>query len=362
MSLKRTPLYDLHLKRGAKLVEFAGWEMPLYYRGILEEHRAVREDVGLFDVSHMGQIVVRGAGALALLDHLLPNDVEKLTTGQALYSPMCNEEGGTLDDLIVYRLPDRFLLVVNAATSERDLRWIQEHALRFEGVEVASAVSARALLALQGPRVEEALQGHVAADLSRVGRFRTIEAEFERASILISRTGYTGEDGFEISGPPEAMVQLWKKLTESGVTPAGLGARDSLRLEAGLPLYGHELDEKTTPVEAGLGWTVKEKPTDYVGKEALLRQKREGTRRRLVGFVMREAGVPRPGYAIHCRGREAGRVTSGMRSPTLGGFLGMGYITAEVPLLEGEEIAVEIRGELRAAEIRVLPFYRGSAG
>ncbi len=361
MNLKRTPLYELHRKLGAKMVEFGGWEMPLQYTSILAEHRAVRESAGIFDVSHMGQIEIRGAQALDLVQYLVPNDVAKLQVDQALYTQLCNEQGGTLDDLLVYRLPDRYFLVVNASTTEKDFRWIKRQAERFPQVEVQNASSSYSQLAIQGPKAEETLQRHVELELSRIPYFYSAETELYKRPVLISRTGYTGEDGFEIYGSPEVIVQLWKDLIKADVPPIGLGARDTLRFEVGYPLYGHELDEQTTPVEAGLAWTVKDKPVPYIGKDVLLRQKRgEGVRKRLVGFRMREPGVPRPGYLLHLAGEEAGHVTSGMKSPTLREFLGMGFLrVGECPPL-GQAIAVEIRGQRKPAEIIKLPFYRGS--
>lgn len=358
MDLKRTPLYELHRKLGAKMVEFGGWEMPIQYTGILEEHRAVRENVGVFDVSHMGEIEITGKDALDLVQYLITNDASKLKTDQALYTPICNEQGGTLDDLLVFRLPEKYLLVVNAGTTEKDYRWMQRMSARFPHAKVVNFSSSYSQLAVQGPKSEETLQRHVEVDLSRVQYFYSVETELEKEPVLISRTGYTGEDGFEIYGPPAVIVQLWKDLIKAGVPPIGLGARDSLRFEAALPLYGHELDEETTPVEAGIGWTVKEKPADYLGKEILLRQKREGGRKFLIGFKMIEPGVPRQGYRIYCDGREAGYVTSGMKSPTLGQFLGMGFVTAQGRL--GQAIEVEIRGQRKRAEVVKRPFYRGS--
>lgn len=367
MALRRTPLYEHHRKLSARMIAFGGWEMPLQYRSILEEHRTVRENVGVFDISHMGRIEVRGEQALDFVQFLIPNDIGKLEVDQALYSPMCNERGGVLDDLLVYHLPDlerrstKYLLVVNAATAEKDLRWIKEQAVRFPQAEIVDLSSSLAQIAVQGPQAEEVLQRHVEVDLSRVRYFRAVETELYKEPALISRTGYTGEDGFEIYGPPPALIGLWKELIKNGVPPIGLGARDSLRFEAAYPLYGHELDEETTPIEAGLGWTVKDKAAEYIGKDVLLKQKRgEGVRKRLVGFRMGESGVPRQGYKLYHEGQEAGYVTSGMRSPTLGEFLGLGYIWGSEPPPVGTAIEVEIRGRTHKAEIVKLPFYRGS--
>jgi aminomethyltransferase len=361
MNLKRTPLYELHRKLGAKMVEFGGWEMPIHYTtGILAEHRTVRQSVGVFDVSHMGQIEITGNSALDLVQQLIPNDASQLHMDQALYTPMCNERGGTLDDLLVYRLPEKYFLVVNAGTTEKDYRWIKTVAARFPDVRVVNASNSYGQLAVQGPRAEEALQRHVEVDLSRIQYFYAVETELGKEPALISRTGYTGEDGFEIYGSPLVIVQLWKDLIKAGVSPVGLGARDSLRFEAAYPLYGHELDEETTPIEAGLGWTVKDKPVDYFGKEVLVRQKREGGNKSLIGFRMRESGVPRQGYTLYYEGEKAGYVTSGMKSPTLAEFLGLGFLAMRKPSPAGTELEVEIRDQRKRAEIVKLPFYRGS--
>ncbi|MFB6285522.1 MAG: glycine cleavage system aminomethyltransferase GcvT, partial [Candidatus Bipolaricaulia bacterium] len=354
----RTPLYEHHRQLGAKLVDFNGWEMPLQYAGIIEEHHAVRDNIGVFDVSHMGQIEVSGAGALELVEYLVPNAIGSLDVDQARYTQLCDAEGGTLDDLLVYRLPDRYLLVVNAGTKDDDVEWVKRHATAFEDVSVRDASSAYAMVAVQGPDAESVLREHIQADLSRLTLFRAVETELEKEPVIISRTGYTGEDGFEIMGPSEAVVSLWKALMKAEATPIGLGARDTLRLEAALPLYGHELDEDTTPVEAGLGWSVKDKDADYLGKDVLLRQKREGGRKCLVGFRMIDRGVPREGYALYREGGEAGYVTSGIKSPTLDDFLGMGYLEGSEKPSEGTEIEVAMRGKRRRAEVVKLPFYR----
>ena len=361
MDPKRTPLFEHHRQLGAKLVDFNGWEMPLQYSGILEEHHAVREGVGVFDVSHMGQFEVVGDRALELLQYLVPNDIGKLDVDQAAYTQLCNADGGTLDDLLVYRLPDRYLMVVNAGTKAKDFQWIERHAEDVGGVDVRDASAAYAMIAIQGPQAEATLSGHIPADIAQLKPFRAVETALESAPIIVSRTGYTGEDGFEVMGPPEAIDALWTRLIESDVAPVGLGARDTLRFEAALPLYGHELDEQTTPVEAGLGWSVKEKDVDYLGKDVLLGQKREGGRKRLVGFRMADRGVPRQGYLLYRDGQEAGDVTSGMKSPTLDAFLGMGYLDGAEKPPEGTEIEVEMRGQRRRAEVVSLPFYRKSS-
>lgn len=360
MSLKRTPLYESHRKLGAKLVDFGGWEMPIQYSGILAEYEAVRSSVGVFDVSHMGEIEVSGPGALDLVQHLITNDAVSLEMHQVLYSPLCYPNGMTIDDLLVYRLPQHYLLVVNAANTDKDFAWIKGQAERFPKAQVRDVSSEYGQIAIQGPQVQKTLQPFIKLDLSQIGYYRAAEIKLGKEAALVSRTGYTGEDGFEVYAPPRAVVQLWEDLMKAGVAPVGLGARDALRLEAAYALYGHELDEQTTPIEAGLGWTVKEKPGDYSGKEVLLRQKREGVRKTLVGFVMKEDGVPRQGYPIFSVGREIGQVTSGMKSPKLNAFIGMGYVPSDGPRGPGERLQIEIRGQHKEAEIVKLPFYRGS--
>jgi aminomethyltransferase len=366
MTLQRTPLNELHRKLGAKMVDFGGWEMPLYYTSIMEEHRAVRQRVGVFDVSHMGEIEVRGKEALSFVQYLVPNDVAKLELDQALYTPMCDPQGFVLDDLLIYRLPDlerqgeKYLLVVNVGTTEKDFGWIESQARNLAEVEIQNLSSKYAQVAIQGPVSQDALQRHVEVDLSRILYFHSMETELYKEAILISRTGYTGEDGFEVYGPPMTIVQLWKDLIKSNVTPIGLGARDSLRFEPGYPLYGHELDEQTTPIEAGLSWTVKAKPGNYNGKETLLHQKKLGGEKSLIGLRMTDPGVARQGYPVYADGAEAGIVTSGMKSITLDQFLGLGFIKKGFPKEVGQSIEIDIRGQRKAAEIIKLPFYRGS--
>lgn len=367
MTLLRTPLHELHRKLGAKMVDFGGWDMPLQYSGIIEEHRAVRERVGVFDVSHMGEIEVTGPKSLDFVQYLVTNNVARLEVDQVLYTPMCYENGGTVDDLLVYRLPDleregdKFLLVVNAGTTPKDFAWIEKQAASFEGVEVANVSSSYAQLAIQGPASEETLQQHVDVDLSRIKYFWGVETEHYKEPILLSRTGYTGEDGFEVYGPPQTVTQLWKDLMKADVAPIGLGARDSLRFDACYALYDHELDEETTPIEAGLSWTVKKKPGhNYLGKDVLMKQKAEGGRKSLVGFQMTQPGVARQGYVIFIDGEEAGVVSSGMKSTTLDKFLGLGFVSKGFPTKIGTQLEIEIRNSRKTAEIIETPFYRGS--
>lgn len=368
---KRTVLYEKHRALGAKMVEFGGWEMPVQYKGIIEEHHAVRNAAGLFDVSHMGELEVNGAGALDFLQTLLINDVAAMAVGQILYSPMCYPSGGVVDDLLVYRLEEtRYWLVVNAGNKDKDWNWIREQLDKIQqhrDVSLKREVSLRdlsdkiGLLALQGPRAEQILTKVSPASLKELKYFRFINSEVAGVETLISRTGYTGEDGFEIYLATEKTSLVWDKLLEAGegvgLVPAGLGARDTLRFEACLPLYGHELNETTTPLEAGLEFFVAWDKTDFIGKAALLKQKQEGIPQKLVGFVMQERGIPRAGYTLAKNGVSVGTVTSGSFSPTLGENLGLGYV-ASSETYEGNEISVIIRGKEIKTKIIKKPFYK----
>ncbi|MBX6350339.1 MAG: glycine cleavage system aminomethyltransferase GcvT [Clostridia bacterium] len=366
MPLRRTPLFDWHARHGARFAPFAGWETPLQFSGILDEHRAVRERAGLFDVSHMGELRVRGREAAAFLDELVTNQPSSLRPGEALYTPMCREDGGILDDLVVYRLgPDDFLLVVNAANTESDLAWARDRARGFPSVAVDDETEAWALLALQGPEAEAVLRPLVDFDPGVLGRFRLREgvrlAGAEGA--VVARTGYTGEDGFELFVPWEAAEAVWETLLAAGeprgLRPAGLGARDTLRLEAALPLYGHELTTDVNPLEVRLLPFVRFEKPSFVGREALLRVRERGPARRLVGLVLREPGVAREGYAVFRGGREVGRVTSGTLAPTLGESVALALVGGGAA--PGERLSVDIRGRRRAAEVVKLPFYRRAA-
>ncbi len=358
----KTPLYETHCRLGGKMVEFAGWVLPVQYTSIIDEHRATRERAGLFDVSHMGEIGVAGPGALEFLQELLPNDIARLEDGGVLYSPLLNEKGGFIDDLLVYRLqPDRYLLVVNAANTERDLDWARTAAGGRSNLVVQDESDRWAQLALQGPRARQVLAKLAREDVDSIGyyRFRP-EVEVGPARCLVSRTGYTGEDGFELYCTPQEAPGLWDALLEAGeeegVVPAGLGARDTLRFEACLPLYGHELDEETTPWEAGLGrFVALEKGIDFIGRDALVAKQEPG--RCLVGFEMLDPGIPRTGYELTVHGRKVGQVTSGTRAPSLGKNLGLGYVPVEMAV-PGTRVWVRIRGEDREAVIIPTPFYR----
>ena len=342
------------------MVGFAGWDMPVQYSGIIDEHRAVRNRAGLFDVSHMGEIEVRGAGALEFCQRISANDVARMNVSQAQYNLLLNENGGVVDDVIFYRREaERFLVCVNAANSDKDFSWMRGQA----GTDVeVSDVSARyAQLALQGPLAEKILQRLTALDLGGLKSFGFEVANVASARCIVSRTGYTGELGFELYCLPEAAESLWVALLEAGapdgLMPAGLGARDTLRLEKGYPLYGHELDDTTTPLEAGLNWVVKLSKPLFMGREALLRQNSEGVKRRLIGMELLEPGIARSGFSLYLNGRVVGRVTSGTKSPTLGKSIALGYVSREVAR-DGENVEVEIRGRKTRAKIVSLPFVR----
>jgi aminomethyltransferase len=359
--LKRTPLYDEHRALGARMVEFGGWDMPVQYSSILEEHRAVRTRAGLFDVSHMGEFRVEGPGALDFLQHLVPNDVSRLAVNQALYTQLCLPDGGTIDDLIIYRLGEnRYMMVVNAANIDKDFAWVKEHSGAYS-VTLTNISDETVLLALQGPQAQSILQPLTPIDLTTIAYYHCTPGQVAGIDCIISRTGYTGEDGFELYTSSENAVALWRKLLaagkEHGLLPAGLGARDTLRLEAGYCLYGHELDETTNPLEAGLGWTVKLNKGDFIGHDALAAIKAQGLKRKLMGIEMIERGVPRGGYAIFDNDRQIGALTSGAPSPALGKNIGMGYVEI-ADAVPGKAVQVDIRGKPTAAQIAALPFYK----
>jgi aminomethyltransferase len=360
-SLKRTPLYEQHRQLGARLVEFGGWEMPVQYSGILDEHRAVRTRAGLFDVSHMGEFSVSGAGAPDFLQQLVPNDVSRLAINQALYTQLCRPDGGVVDDLLIYRLADvNYMLVVNAGNIEKDFAWVQQQSAGFD-IQLVNPSAETALLALQGPAALAILQPLTRVDLAPIGYYHCAPGVVSRAPCIISRTGYTGEDGFELYCPAEQVVDLWQDLLaagkEHGLVPAGLGARDTLRLEAAYCLYDHELTEQTNPLEAGLGWTVKLASGDFIGHDALAQIKAEGVKRKLVGVELVERGVARGGYAIYDGEHQIGTLTSGAPSPTLNKNIGLGYVETALAV-PGKSVQIDIRGRHTAAQIVALPFYK----
>lgn len=360
MALRRTPLFEAHQRWGGKLVDFAGWEMPVQYRGVIEEHKAVREAAGLFDVSHMGEIFFDGEGALDACNELISNDLNRIEDGQALYAGLLNERGGFVDDVICYRFsPTKILMCVNASNADKDFAWIQAHAKA--GPAITAQSDRWALLALQGPKAISILQRLTATDLQAIRFFHFAELEVDGRAVIAARTGYTGEDGFELFCEPADVESLWEKILaagkDDGLQPAGLGARDSLRTEAKLSLYGNDIDEDHSPLEAGIAWAVKLDKAHFIGKEALVRQKAEGLSRKLVGFVLTERGIPRHGYPILVGGEQVGVVTSGTMSPTLQLPIGMAYVPANLAA-EGTTFAVEIRGKPVAAKVVKTPFYK----
>jgi len=351
--LKRTPLYDEHVAAGARLVPFAGWEMPVSYEGVKEEHLAVRSGCGIFDVSHMGEIGTGGPQALEFLQRLLSNDVSKIAVGGAQYSCLCAPDGGILDDLFTYRLEDdRYLTVSNAANHEADLARFREVAEDFD-VEIKDRAPEYAMIAVQGPDARGIVSGLAAGELPP--RMRVAEAEVAGVPCLVCGTGYTGESGVELLAPPEGAAALWRALLEAGAAPAGLGARDTLRLEVCFHLHGNEITPERNPIEAGLGWCCKEE-TGFIGSDATARIRAEGPPNKLVAIVLTERGVPRGGNAL-MRGEEVvGELTSGTWAPSLEVGAGMGYVRADLAE-PGTELAVDIRGRRRAAEIRPMPLY-----
>jgi aminomethyltransferase len=360
--LRRTPLNAVHRESGAKMVPFGGWDMPVEYAGVIAEHNAVRTAAGLFDVSHMGQFEVEGEGALAFLQRVTANNVAKLACGQAQYSALPMPSGCPVDDIIVYRRSERrFLVVVNAANIEKDWRWLL--AREPSGCGLHDLSDRFALLALQGPKAEAILQGLTPLDLRAIAFYRFAEGKVDGHEAIVARTGYTGEDGFEIFVAPERAPALWRRVVAAGqphgLLPAGLGARDTLRLEAKMMLYGNDMDETTTLIEAGLGWIVSldEVKGDFLGRPVLAEQKSKGAPRKLVGFEMVERGIPRHGYPIVLDGQAVSAVTSGTFAPFLQKSIGLCYLpTARAAV--GTELAVEIRGRRVAARVVPVPFYK----
>jgi aminomethyltransferase len=349
-TLKRTPLHDRHVAASARLVPFAGWEMPVQYAGIREEHVAVRTDAGVFDVSHMGQIETSGPQAQALLQRLVSNDIGALAVGASMYGVLCREDGGILDDLLTYRLePDRYLTVTNAANHERDFAWFHKHAEGFDA-EAADAREAWAMLAIQGPRAREIVQAM--ADAPLPARHTVAERRLTGRDALVCGTGYTGEDGVEVLVAPEDAGAVWDEVVRRGAVPAGLGARDTLRLEACLPLYGNDLSEDRGPIEAGLGWCCKE-DTGFIGSDAVRAVRQAGPSERLRPFRLTGPGIPRPGNPVV----GGGVVTSGTMSPCLGIGVGMGYLPAGRTEV-GTEIEIDVRGKNREAVVAERPLYR----
>lgn len=361
--LKRTPLFEVYKEYGGKTIDFGGWELPVQFSSIKEEHEAVRTKAGLFDVSHMGEIEVKGPDSLHYLQKVMTNDVSKLKNGGAQYTAMCYENGGTVDDLLVYKLEDEhYLLVVNASNIEKDFDWLKKH---LQGdVSIENLSEGMAQLAIQGPVAETVLQKLAKGqDLSTIGFFKfSEEVDLNGKKALVSRTGYTGEDGFEIYCAAGDAESLWKEILEAGkeegVLPCGLGARDTLRFEANLPLYGQELSPEISPLEAGIGFAVKlNKEADFIGKEALKQQKENGLSRKVVGIEMIDRGIPRHGYPVYKGDAKIGEVTTGTQSPTLKKNIGLALIDSNETEL-GNEVEVEIRGKRLKAVVSATPFYK----
>jgi len=353
-ALRRTPLYDAHVAAGAKLVPFAGWEMPVQYSGVRAEHLAVRSACGVFDVSHMGEIETVGPQARDLLQRLLSNDVAAIEVGGAQYSLLCREDGGILDDLFTYRLEENsYLTVTNASNHARDLEWFREHAGGFEA-EVSDRLEDFAMLAVQGPGARELIAPLFAAELPSRMRAATVPLG-TGGEALVCGTGYTGEDGVEVLIEPTLAPRLWDALLAAGATPAGLAARDTLRLEACFHLYGNDMDEHRNPIEAGLGWCCKEE-TGFIGSEAVAAARAEGTDEKLAPFALIDPGIPRQGNAVIAKGELAGVVTSGTLSPCLEQGIGMGYVRAELAQ-PGTEVEIDVRGKRRSARVERRPLY-----
>ncbi len=367
-ALRKTALNDVHRRMGARMVEFGGWDMPVRYSGDLEEHRGVRSAAGLFDLGHMGQVVVSGPDALPFLQWLVTNDLASLAVGSSRYALLCRPDGGTIDDLFIYRLPDRWFIVVNASNREGDVVWMQARRAEHPewAVTVADISDQTGMLALQGPRAEAILARLTPADLARLPYFDVVESTVADVPTVIGRTGYTGEDGFELYFPIEQSEHLWTTLLAvgkpAGLLPIGLGARDTLRLEAKMALYGHELTEEINPLEVALGWAVNFDKGDFIGRDALLAVKNARPDRRLVGFRMAErGGAPRAGYVVQADGQPIGHVTSGTHSPTLGQSIGLALIRREAAGV-GKPLDIIIRGKPVRAEQVKTPFYQRAKG
>ncbi|OJH38456.1 glycine cleavage system aminomethyltransferase GcvT [Cystobacter ferrugineus] len=357
---RRTPLNDGHRALGARMVDFAGWDMPVQYSSVIAEHEAVRNAVGLFDVSHMGEIEFRGPGALETANRLITNDLSKCADGQALYAGLLNEQGGFVDDVVAYRFsPERILIVVNASNKDKDFAWMQARA---EGVKPVDRSDDYAQIAVQGPKAVALVQRLTPVDLTKIGTYRFAEGPVAGIACIVSRTGYTGEDGFELYCAPGDAEALWKALLQEGqadgVKPCGLGARDSLRTEMKFALYGNDIDDAHTALEAGLGWICKlDKAGGFIGRDALAKQKAEGIQRKLVGFEVTGSGIPRHGYPLLKDGQRVGEVTSGTQGPSVKKPIGMGYVPVELSG-EGSTFDVEIRGRAVPAVVVKTPFWK----
>src|SRR5262245_53004502 len=365
-SLRTTPLHARHRASGARMVSYAGWDIPVGYSGIANEHLAVRTRAGVFDVSHMGEIEVAGKGALEAVQRISSNDANALKVGQAQYAGLLTPDGTFIDDMLVYRMaPSHFMLVVNAANTAKDFAWISQQVKIAGDAAVVDSSSRYALIAIQGPAAREVLQPLTAVDLSEIRYYWFAYGEVAAARVTISRTGYTGEDGYEIFVPPNMADRVWQAILESGrsaeVIPCGLGARDALRLDAAMRLYGNDIDDTTTALEAGLGWTIVWNKPDFIGRESLMQQRTSGIDRTLIGFEMLDRGIARHGYAVMRDGRQVGTVTSGTQTPFLKKAIGMAYVPIAMGTLD-TEIEIDVRGRALKARVVPLPFYKRVTG
>ncbi|MBD2494225.1 glycine cleavage system aminomethyltransferase GcvT [Nostoc sp. FACHB-280] len=357
-SLARTPLYQLGVELKARLTSFGGWEMPVQYSGITSEHEAVRNAAGMFDISHMGKFTLEGKTVIDQLQGLVPSDLSRLQAGQSQYTVLLNPQGGIIDDIIIYyQSEEKVAIVVNAATTAKDKSWLLQN-LNLDEIQFQDLSPEKVLIALQGPKAEKYLQPFVEQDLQPIKAFGHLQANILGQPAFIARTGYTGEDGFEIMVDPEVGIELWRNLYNAGVVPAGLGARDTLRLEAAMALYGQDIDDNTTPLEAGLGWLVHlDTKGDFIGRSVLEQQKANGVQRRLVGLQMQGRNIARHGYQVLSAGQVVGEVTSGTISPTLGYPVALAYIPSNLAKV-GQQLEVDIRGKAYPAVVVKRPFYR----
>jgi aminomethyltransferase len=353
---QRTPLFDWHVAHGARMVDFAGWDMPVQYTSIVEEHNAVRRDAGLFDISHMGRLSFGGSGALELIQLVYTNDAASLTDGQVRYGLVCNERGGTCDDVLVYRWPYGYAMVVNASNREKILAWLEQHK-RGRDVQVRDQTRETCMVAVQGPQALGRCRGLTESDAAALPYYFAAPTRYRGQPCVVSRTGYSGEDGLEIMAATVQAVALWEDLVARGCKPCGLGARDTLRLEAAMPLYGHELTEDIDPFQARLAWAVKMSKPDFIGRAALARRREDPALRQRVGLELAGKRIAREGAAVLAGGREVGRVSSGTFAPTLGKSIAMAYLDP-AQAQSGTALDVDVRGKAEAARVVPLPFYR----
>ena len=366
LSLARTPLFTVVQELKARLTSFGGWEMPVQFSGISKEHEAVRSGAGMFDISHMGKFSLQGKNLVSQLQHLVPSDLSRLVAHQAQYTVLLNPNGGIIDDIIFYYQGEdntglqKGFIVVNAATTAKDKAWLLEH-LDTQLLEFQDLSAEKVLLAIQGPKATEILQKFVEEDLTPVKAYGHLDATVLGKSAFLARTGYTGEDGFEVMVEPNVGIELWQKLIEAGVVPAGLGARDTLRLEAAMALYGQDVDDTTTPLEAGLGWLVHlDTKGDFIGRKALEQQKANGVQRKLVRLQMQSRNIARHGYPVLSAGKKVGEVTSGTLSPTLGYPIALAYVPTELAKVDNQ-LEIEIRGKTYPATVVKRPFYKSTS-